>query len=66
MQKWEYLTLARERKNRHAKWSQNTIELPNLGNEGWELVSVIYRTDINMGSTYHEEEVWIFKRLKEV
>lgn len=86
MQKWEYRTISRtrgwkepqgrERWHRASSWNQN-IEamLPQLGEEGWELVAISSRsstlggyftTSIGSGDMagFTDEETWVFKRPK--
>lgn len=70
MQKWEYKIVNRERSfGLFSDYSWDIdIEamLPELGEEGWELVNVIPESSAwgenNSGTT--TEEKWIFKRAK--
>lgn len=69
MQKWEYKVILRERISgffSKFEWDINIDEiLPQLGDEGWELVSVVPISseygDSRAGLTTHER--WVFKRL---
>lgn len=68
MQKWEYKIILRQRHTGlFSNWEwDNDIEaiLPELGEEGWELVSVVPESSAwgenNSGVT--TEEKWVFKR----
>lgn len=68
MQKWEYKIILCQRNVglfSNYEWDTNIEELlPNLGQEGWELVNVVPESaswgENNAGST--TEEKWIFKR----
>lgn len=71
MQKWEYKIVMCQRNAGFFsgyEWDRDMEEiLPQLGDEGWELVSVIPESSAwgenNSGAT--TEEKWVFKRLKE-
>ena len=74
MQKWEYRVLLRQRtitRTEHGdvvgQWDKNIIpELPGLGEEGWELVTVISRSSdpiAGRGGVTTEEQ-WVLKRPK--
>jgi hypothetical protein len=74
MQKWEYKALARGRgykggfSNDARDWNKKIIEaLPSLGENGWELVSVVPRSSLTGESVagFTSDELWIFKRLNE-
>ena len=62
MQRWEYLTKTRKRNSSTSKWSDNLDWLPELGAEGWELVSVVTRSESRAWSGFTTEELWVFKR----
>lgn len=72
MQPWEYKVLHRVRQIRAGKignWDAPIVaELPALGDEGWELVTVITRASepggISAGVT--TDEMWVFKRPKSI
>ncbi|HYI15521.1 MAG TPA: hypothetical protein VEX37_09025 [Thermomicrobiales bacterium] len=72
MQPWEYKVLHRVRPIRAGKvgsWDESIVaELPALGDEGWELVTVITRASepggISAGVT--TDEMWVFKRPKSI
>jgi hypothetical protein len=72
MQAWEYKVLHRVRPIRAGKvgsWDESIVaELPALGDEGWELVTVITRASepggISAGVT--TDEMWVFKRPKSI
>jgi hypothetical protein len=72
MQPWEYKVLHRVRQIRAAKvsgWDEPIVaQLPALGEEGWELVTVITRASepgsISAGVT--TDEMWVFKRPKSI
>jgi hypothetical protein len=74
MPKWEYRVLIRTRKiartesgDQIGQWDKNLIpELPGLGEDGWELVTVISRSSDSAGGRggVTTEEQWIFKRPK--
>jgi hypothetical protein len=74
MQKWEYRILLRQRSITRSEdtdligqWDKNIIpELPALGEEGWELVTVVSRSSdsaLGRGGVTTEEQ-WILKRPK--
>jgi hypothetical protein len=77
MQKWEYYQRSRSRGLRGAfslqagEWSPGPTEwtswLTEMGESGWELISVVARSDTGglgiAGTT--TEELWVFKRPKE-
>lgn len=71
MQKWEYKIILRQRKFGFFSNNEWDIEiqelLPQLGDEGWELVNVVPESSTwgenNSGTT--TEEKWVFKRLKD-
>lgn len=68
MQKWEYKVINTQRSAgffSSYKWDIEVEEmLPELGEEGWELISVIAESSAwgenNTGAT--TDEKWIFKR----
>ena len=70
MQKWEYQIVERGRGlpvggSKFSDWNKDMIPLlAALGNEGWELVAIVGRSDhINealAGTT--TSELWVFKR----
>ena len=73
MQKWEYKHLFRVRTHKtaivglhHAKeWDKNIVGmLPELGEEGWELVAITSRSGAALDglSGFTNEELWVFKR----
>ena len=72
MQPWEYKVLHRVRPIRGSKvggWDEPIVsELPGLGEEGWELVTVITRSSepgsLTGGIT--TDEMWVFKRPKSI
>ena len=72
MQAWEYKVLHRVRKVTNSKvggWDEPIVaELPALGDEGWELVTVITRASepgsLLAGVT--TDEMWVFKRPKSI
>jgi hypothetical protein len=72
MQPWEYKVLHRVRPIRAGKaggWDQPIVsELPALGDEGWELVTVITRSSEPGGITagITTDEMWVFKRPKSI
>jgi len=72
MQPWEYKVLHRVRPLRSGKvgaWDEPIVaELPSLGDEGWELVTVITRASEPGGLTagITTDEMWVFKRPKSI
>jgi hypothetical protein len=91
-EKWEYKTIVRRRSwdygkdakgKRHdwlmepEEWNINIlVELTNLGDEGWELVAVVPRSD-SLGGNFKDSytrdyagfttsELWVFKRRQEL
>ncbi len=69
MKKWEYKTIERSRSYKMLadpnKWSrdiQNT--LTDLGDEGWELITVVTRSAFTgISSTgFTTDEMWVLKR----
>jgi hypothetical protein len=72
MQPWEYKVLHRVRPIRAGKigsWDEPIVsELPALGDEGWELVTVITRSSEPGGITagVTTDEMWVFKRPKSI
>lgn len=70
MQPWEYKVLHRVRSIRAGKvgsWDDSIVsQLPSLGQEGWELVTVITRASEPGGITagVTTDEMWVFKRPK--
>jgi hypothetical protein len=72
MQPWEYKVLHRVRPIRAGKaggWDEPIVsELPALGDEGWELVTVITRSSEPGGITagITTDEMWVFKRPKSI
>lgn len=70
MQAWEYKVLHRVRQIRSGRiggWDEPIVaQLPALGDEGWELVTVITRSSepggLSAGVT--TDEMWVFKRPK--
>lgn len=71
MQQWEYRVFHRQRTISMGEitsgWDENVVAmLPELGSEGWELVTVLPRSSSG-GTTdagVTTDELWIFKRLK--
>lgn len=71
MQRWEYKIVFCQRSASlfsNYEWDTNMEELlPQLGEEGWELVNVVPESSAwgqnNSGAT--TEEKWVFKRVKE-
>ncbi|WPC43923.1 DUF4177 domain-containing protein [Clostridium sp. JS66] len=70
MQKWEYKVIICKKEPHFFKteeWDKDIeLMLPELGEEGWELINVIPEST-NWGenrSGLTSEEKWIFKRLK--
>lgn len=70
MQKWEYKTIRRQRRIRGflgalTDWNIDIDSmLPQLGEEGWELVAVSNRSSVS-GVGYAgvtNDELWVFKR----
>jgi hypothetical protein len=72
MQPWEYKVLHRVRRIGGGKvggWDEAIVaELPALGDEGWELVTVITRASEPGGITagVTTDEMWVFKRPKSI
>jgi hypothetical protein len=69
MKKWEYKTIERSRNFRllsdPSKWSQEIQDtLTDLGDEGWELVTVVTRSAYaGISSTgFTTDEMWVLKR----
>ncbi|HMM41504.1 MAG TPA: hypothetical protein PKA95_06345 [Thermomicrobiales bacterium] len=71
MQRWEYRVFHRQRTVSMGEitsgWDENIVGmLPELGDNGWELVTVLPRSSIggetNAGIT--TDELWVFKRPK--
>jgi hypothetical protein len=72
MRKWEYKVVHRQRglesnpqSTRAGNWDTNVVQsLPQWGDEGWELVTVIARSDLSGDSTagFTTAELWVFKR----
>lgn len=68
MQAWEYKVLHRVRQIRAGRidaWDEPIVaQLPALGEEGWELITVITRSSepggLSAGVT--TDEMWVFKR----
>ncbi len=76
MPKWEYKLVVRNRgwpggfePKEGTKWNVD-IEalLPQLGDEGWELVAVTPRSDFfgQSAAGFTTSDVWVFKRPKTV
>lgn len=67
MQKWEYLALTRTRDKgllSIGSWKEDVVpRLPELGDQGWELVAVSAQAGV-MGSGTTTSEEWVFKRPK--
>lgn len=70
MVKWEYRVFHRTRPvGNHGPggWDENVVaQLPQLGEEGWELVSIVTRAS-QVGSLMAgvtTDEIWVFKRPK--
>lgn len=64
-QKWEYKIVLRERDSAYQQWSNEVnVILPELGEEGWELVAISFRDNQSMGNSARQQEVWVFKRPK--
>ena len=70
--RWEYKRINRTRKIKgsfrtgltYNAWSSEVDE-NTLGDEGWELVTIVpYASDCN-AEGYTTDEMWIFKRIKE-
>lgn len=70
MQPWEYKVLHRTRGVQAGgvgKWDSNVVgQLPDLGDQGWELVSVVPRSSTpgSASGGVVSDELWIFKRPK--
>lgn len=70
MNQWEYKVLHRVRAlavNRVGGWDEPIVsELPALGDDGWELVTVITRSSEPGTATsgVTSDEMWVFKRPK--
>jgi len=70
MQPWEYKVLHRARGVQAGgvgQWDSNVVgQLPELGDEGWELVTVVPRASVGGTSSagVTSDELWIFKRPK--
>lgn len=71
MQKWEYKVLHRVRPvsgSNVANWDEPIVsELPAIGDDGWELVTVITRSSVpgQVSSGVTTDEMWVFKRPKQ-
>ena len=73
MQAWEYKVLHRARNvqggGAAGQWDSGVVgQLPELGDEGWELVTVVPRSSVG-GSTVAgttSDELWVFKRPKTI
>lgn len=70
MVKWEYRVFHRTRpvgNSGPGGWDENVVsQLPQLGDEGWELVSIVTRSS-SVGSLVAgvtTDEIWVFKRPK--
>lgn len=63
-QKWEYKVFYQWRNDETQKWN-NTVSLNALGDEGWELVTVVSTNNIRTGNTHGESQTWVFKRPKQ-
>lgn len=64
---WEYRVLLRSRTfiGNAAEWDKSVVTmLPELGNDGWELVTVITRSSDPANPGVVTEEQWVFKRPK--
>ena len=65
-QKWEYKYLVRERypDQDEGKWNIDiSVFLNQIGQDGWELTSVVPRVGVLRGnSPVTTEELWVFKR----
>lgn len=72
MQPWEYKVLHRVRRvsgTRVGAWDEPIVaQLPALGEEGWELVTVITRASEpgGMSAGVTTDEMWVFKRPKSI
>ena len=67
MQQWEYRVLLRSRAfgGTSAEWDKSVVSmLPELGVNGWELVTVITRSSDPAHAGAITEEQWVFKRPK--
>jgi hypothetical protein len=69
MQKWEYHVFHRQREVADGLvtgWDENVVgQLPQLGEEGWELVTILPRSSVGNGNEgITTDELWIFKRPK--
>lgn len=70
MQKWEYKVIIRQRQSgffTDNNWSVNMCDfLPEMGEEGWELVSVLpLSSEYGEGKAgFTSDEKWVFKRPK--
>ncbi|MBM3236511.1 DUF4177 domain-containing protein [Candidatus Poribacteria bacterium] len=70
MPKWEYKALVQHRPVMSGlmgpQWDTDIKEyLTSLGNEGWELVAIVPRSDSPAEAPgYTTSELWVFKRPK--
>jgi hypothetical protein len=67
MQQWEYKVQLRSRGfvAGKADWDKSIVAmLPELGNDGWELITVITRSSDPTNAGVVTEEQWVFKRPK--
>ncbi len=67
MQQWEYKVQLRSRSFAAGagEWDKSIVAmLPELGNAGWELITVITRSSDPAHAGAITEEQWVFKRPK--
>jgi hypothetical protein len=70
MQKWEYRVFHRQRQiagGLVTGWDENVVgQLPQLGEDGWELVTILPRSSIGSDAAagITTDELWVFKRPK--
>lgn len=70
MQPWEYKVVHRSRtvqSGAAGQWDSGVVgQLPELGDEGWELVTVVPRSSVggNAIAGVTSDELWVFKRPK--
>lgn len=72
MQPWEYKVLHRSRSVQSGaagQWDSGVVgQLPELGEQGWELVTVVPRSSVGGCSSagVTSDELWVFKRPKTI
>ena len=68
--KWEYRVFHRTRpvgNSGPGSWDENVVsQLPQLGDDGWELVSIVTRSSSagSLVAGVTTDEIWVFKRPK--